>query len=63
MKVFCGLTVVIGLKEHLNQTETAPREVQQHVPDTPSLCALPAVVHVRLKSNSQLFTVSVKYVI
>lgn len=43
------LTEVVRVDEHLQNTKSSSREVQQHVSDRPALCTLPPEIHVRLR--------------
>lgn len=47
-----SLTVVIRLKDHLNETEAASCEVQQHIANAPPFRALSLVVHVGLRTHT-----------
>lgn len=40
-----GLTVVVGLQEHLQDTKKPTSEVHQHAADAPAHCALSLVIH------------------
>lgn len=43
-----GLTIVVGLEEHLEEAERAPSEVQKHIANAPALSAFVDKVHVGL---------------
>lgn len=45
------LTIIIGLKEHLEEAEGATDEVQKHIANAPALCAFVAKIHVSLRQK------------